>query len=82
MSILETGELRRNRGKSTKERGESSRFLDVMRVHIVSEAVHDKRGQEGEKQRKGDILLALQRRRVFTGKHNVWENTLKKNYHQ
>lgn len=36
-----------------------------------------KREKNSEK-RKGDILLALQRRRVFTGKHNVWENTLKK----
>lgn len=50
VSVLKTRKLDRNREKKHKreERGEHW-GLDVMRANIVSEAVHDERGQEGEK---------------------------------
>lgn len=53
MSVLKTTVLDRNREKKHKrdERREW-KGLDVMRVNIVTEAVHDERGQEGEKKQK------------------------------
>lgn len=50
-----------------------------MRANIVTKAVHNERGQVGEKKSgkwKGDTLLALLEEHVCTGRHSVWEKTL------
>lgn len=51
MSIFKTRKLDKNKEKKYK-RKRRVESLDLMSANIVTKAVHDERGQEGEKKQK------------------------------